>query len=155
MAIEEEEIRAITEEVRRTGLVYMMGETSQYNAAVGLARRIHRTGVFGEVFYAEGDYVHDMDLVFYDAYKYSGRDGWKATDAYPPHLYPTHPLAGILGVIDERHATSVSALGRPDTRGDGVFDKDVSMFSNDVSNAFALFGMDNGGAFRTNELRRV
>ena len=155
MAIEEEEIRAITEEVQRTGLVYMMGETSQYNAAVVLARRIHRTGVFGEVFYAEGDYVHDMDLGFYDAYKYSGGDGWKATASYPPLLYPTHSIGGILGVIDERHATSVSALGRPDTRGDGVFDKDVSMFSNDVSNAFALFGMDNGGAFRTNELRRV
>src|SRR5699024_7623532 len=46
MAIEEEEIRAITEEVRRTGLVYMMGETSQYNAAVVLARRIHRSGAF-------------------------------------------------------------------------------------------------------------
>ena len=28
-------------------------------------------------------------------------------------------------------------------------------FAADVSNAFALFGMDNGGAFRTNELRRV
>ncbi|MGO1422093.1 MAG: Gfo/Idh/MocA family protein [Brachybacterium sp.] len=155
MAIEEDEIRAITEEVQRTGLVYMMGETSQYNAAVVLARRIHRTGAFGEVFYAEGDYVHDMDLGFYDAYKYSGGENWKSTASYPPLLYPTHSIGGILGVIGERHATSVSALGRPDTRGDGVFDKDVSMFGNDVSNAFALFGMDNGGAFRTNELRRV
>ncbi|MBB5830457.1 Gfo/Idh/MocA family protein [Brachybacterium aquaticum] len=155
MAIEEEEIRAITEEVRRTGLVYMMGETSQYNAAVVLARRLHRQGVFGEVFYAEGDYVHDMDLGFYDAYKYSGGEGWKATASYPPMLYPTHSIGGILGVLGERHAVSVSCLGRPDTRGDGVFDKDVSMFGNDVSNAFALFGMDNGGAFRTNELRRV
>ncbi|ASK65335.1 oxidoreductase [Brachybacterium avium] len=155
MAIEEQEIRAIAEEVQRTGLVYMMGETSQYNAAVVLARRIHRTGAFGEVFYAEGDYVHDMDLGFYDAYKYSGGENWKATASYPPLLYPTHSIGGILGVLGERHATSVSALGRPDTRGDGVFDKDVSMFGNDVSNAFALFGMDNGGAFRTNELRRV
>ena len=155
MAIEEEEIRAITEEVRRTGLTYMMGETSQYNAAVVLARRIHRTGAFGEVFYAEGDYVHDMDLGFYDAYRYSGGEQWKSTASYPPLLYPTHSIGGILGVLGERHATSVSALGRPDTRGDGVFDKDVSMFDNDVSNAFALFGMDNGGAFRTNELRRV
>ncbi len=155
MAIAEDEIRAITEEVQRTGLVYMMGETSQYNAAVVLARRIHATGAFGEVFYAEGDYVHDMDLGFYDAYKYSGGEGWKATASYPPLLYPTHSIGGILGVISERHAVSVSALGRPDTRGDGVFDKDVSMFNNDVSNAFALFGMDNGGAFRTNELRRV
>ena len=155
MAIEEDEIRQITEEVQRTGLVYMMGETSQYNAAVVLARRIHRTGAFGEVFYAEGDYVHDMDLGFYDAYKFSGGESWKATASYPPLLYPTHSIGGILGVIGERHAVSVSALGRPDTRGDGVFDKDVSMFGNDVSNAFALFGMDNGGAFRTNELRRV
>ena len=155
MAIEEEEIRQITEEVQRTGLVYMMGETSQYNAAVVLARRIHRSGAFGEVFYAEGDYVHDMDLGFYDAYKYSGGEQWKSTASYPPLLYPTHSIGGILGVIGERYATSVSALGRPDTRGDGVFDKDVSMFGNDVSNAFALFGMDNGGAFRTNELRRV
>src|SRR5690625_5363326 len=67
MAIEEEEIRQITEEVQRTGLVYMMGETSQYNSAVVLARRLHRQGVFGEGFYAEGDYVHDIDLGFYDA----------------------------------------------------------------------------------------
>lgn len=155
MAIHEDEIRQITEEVQRTGLVYMMGETSQYNAAVVLARRIHRSGAFGEVFYAEGDYVHDMDLGFYDAYKYSGGENWKATASYPPMLYPTHSIGGILGVLGERHAVSVSALGRPDTRGDGVFDKDVSMFDNDVSNAFALFGMDNGGAFRTNELRRV
>jgi predicted dehydrogenase len=155
MAIREDEIRQITEEVQRTGLVYMMGETSQYNAAVVLARRIHRAGTFGEVFYAEGDYVHDMDLGFYDAYKYSGGDAWKSTASYPPLLYPTHSIGGILGVLENRHAVSVSALGRPDTRGDGVFDKEVSMFDNDVSNAFALFGMDNGGAFRTNELRRV
>ncbi|KAA9393951.1 Gfo/Idh/MocA family oxidoreductase [Kocuria coralli] len=155
MAIEEDEIRAITEEVKRTGLVYMMGETSQYNAAVVLARRIHRSGAFGEVFYAEGDYVHDMDLGFYDAYRFSGGEEWKSTASYPPLLYPTHSIGGVLGVLENRHAVSVSALGRPDTRNDGVFDKEVSKFGNDVSNAFALFEMDNGGAFRTNELRRV
>lgn len=155
MSIDEDEIRAITAEVERTGLVYMMGETSQYNAAVVLGRRLHRAGAFGEVFYAEGDYVHDMDLGFYDAYKYSGGEQWKATASYPPMLYPTHSIGGVLGVLGDRHAVSVSCLGRPDTRGDGVFDREVSQFDNDVSNAFALFGMDNGGAFRTNELRRV
>src|SRR5690625_7464353 len=99
MAIEEEEIRQITEEVQRTGLVYMMGETSQYNSAVVLARRLHRQGVFGEVFYAEGDYVHDMDLGFYDAYKYSGCEGWKDTASYPPLLYPTHSYVCTLFVM--------------------------------------------------------
>lgn len=154
MAIEEQEIRDIAAEVERTGLVYMMGETSQYNAAVVLARRLHRGGVFGEVFYAEGDYIHDMDIGFYDAYRYSGGEQWKATASYPPLLYPTHSIGGILGVLGN-HAVSVSAIGRPDTRGDGVFDREVSMFDNDVSNAIALFEMDNGGAFRTSEMRRV
>src|SRR5690606_8390355 len=138
-----------------TGLVYMMGETSQYNAAVVLARRIHRSGAFGEVFYAEGDYVHDMDLGFYDAYRYSGGEQWKSTASYPPLLYPTHSIGALLGVLGARHAASVSALGPPASPGDGVFDEDVSMFGSDVSTAVALFGMDNGGALRTTALRRV
>ncbi|GAB2540026.1 Gfo/Idh/MocA family protein [Brachybacterium huguangmaarense] len=155
MAIEEDEIREIARLVETTGLVYMMGETSQYNAAVVLARRLNRAGVFGEVFYAEGDYVHDMDLGFYDAYRYSGGEEWRSTASYPPMLYPTHSIGGILGAIPERHAVSVSCVGRPDTRGDGVFDRSVSMFDNDVSNAFALFETDASGAFRTSEMRRV
>lgn len=155
MSIDEAEMREITELVASTGLTYMMGETSQYNAAVVLARRLHRAGTFGEVFYAEGDYVHDMDLGFYKAYQYSGGENWKATASYPPMLYPTHSVGGILGALGDRHAVSVSCLGRPDTRGDGVFDRSVSLFDNDVSNAFALFEMDNGGAFRTSEMRRV
>src|SRR5690606_26263938 len=131
-----DEIRAITEEVQGTGLFYMMGETSQYNAAVVLARRIHRSGAFGEVFYAEGDYVHDMDLGFYDAYKYSGGEQWRATASYPPMLYPTHAIGGVLGVLPV-HAVSVSCIGVRDDRGDGVFDRGVSMFGNDFSNASA------------------
>ncbi len=42
-----------------------------------------------------------------------------------------------------------------DQRGDGVFDRDVSMFDNDVSNATALFELSDGGVVRTNEMRRV
>jgi hypothetical protein len=43
----------------------------------------------------------------------------------------------------------------PDDRNDGVFDKQVSMFGNDVSNASALFSLSDGGVMRTNEFRRV
>ena len=154
MAIEEDEIRQITEEVQRTGLVYMMGETSQYNAAVVLARRIHRSGAFGEVFYAEGDYVHDMDLGFYEAYQYSGGEAWKSTASYPPLLYPTHSIGGVLGAWPT-HATAVSAVGVLDDRGDGVFDRSVSRFDNDFSNATALFELAAGGSMRINEFSRV
>lgn len=53
------------------------------------------------------------------------------------------------------HAVSVSAIGVRDERGDGVFDKEVSQFGNDFSNATALFEVAGGGSFRTNEFRRV
>ncbi|TDD68457.1 Gfo/Idh/MocA family oxidoreductase [Jiangella aurantiaca] len=154
MAVTAEEIAEIIDAVRATGLTYMMGETSYYNPATVFARQKLADGAFGRVFYAEGDYVHDMDLGFYEAYQYSGGDGWKATASYPPMLYPTHAVGGVLGAIPT-HAVSVSCIGVPDTRGDGVFDRDVSMFDNDVSNATALFELADGGAMRTNEMRRV
>ncbi|MCO1337927.1 oxidoreductase [Kocuria polaris] len=154
MAVSQEEIAAIIEAVRATGLTYMMGETSQYNPATVYARGRHANGDFGRIIYAEGDYVHDMDLGFYEAYKYSGGADWKKTASYPPMLYPTHSIGGVLGAIGGR-ATSVSCLGVRDQRGDGVFDKNVSMFDNDFSNATALFELDGGGTMRINEMRRV
>ncbi|MFD3474592.1 Gfo/Idh/MocA family protein [Streptomyces sp. NPDC058695] len=154
MAITEDEIAAIIDAVRDTGLTYMMGETSQYNPATVHARNQIADGAFGRLFYAEGDYVHDMDLGFYDAYRYSGGDDWKATASYPPLLYPTHSVGGVLGAW-QTHAVSVSAIGVPDERGDGVFDKEISQFGNDLSNATALFEVAGGGSFRTNEFRRV
>ncbi|WP_232662863.1 Gfo/Idh/MocA family protein [Pseudonocardia sp. TRM90224] len=154
MAVTEAEIAAIIDAVRETGLTYMMGETSHYNPATVYAREQVAKGAFGRLFYAEGDYVHDMDLGFYAAYQYSGGENWKPTASYPPLLYPTHSIGGVLGAWDT-YATSVSAIGVVDQRGDGVFDREVSQFGNDFSNATALFEVADGGSFRTNEFRRV
>ncbi len=154
MAISVDEIKAIIDKVTETGLIYMMGETSYYNPAVVWARGKVAEGALGRVFYAEGDYVHDMDNGFYAAYRYSGGEDWKRTASYPPMLYPTHAIGGVLGALPT-HATSVSCIGIPDGRGDGVFDKDVSLWGNDFSNMSALFQLADGGAMRTNEFRRV
>ncbi len=154
MAVSEEETAAIIEAVKETGLTYMMGETSHYNPATVYAREKVAGNDFGRLFYAEGDYVHDMDLGFYDAYRYSGGEKWKETASYPPLLYPTHSIGGVLGAW-RTHATSVSAVGVTDDRGDGVFDREISQFGNDFSNATALFEVSGGGSFRTNEFRRV
>lgn len=154
MAVSEEEIARIIDAVRETGLVYMMGETSYYNPATVYARKQLAAGKFGRIFYSEGDYVHDMDLGFYDAYQYSGGASWKETASYPPMLYPTHAVGGVLGAIPA-HAVSVSCVGVKDDRNDGVFDKKISMFGNDFSNATALFELNDGGVMRTNEMRRV
>lgn len=154
MAVELTEIEQIIAEVDRTGLTYMMGETSYYNPATVYMRERIRSGDLGRVFYTEGDYVHDMDLGFYAAYQYSGGENWKATASYPPMLYPTHAIGGVLGALPAR-AVSVSCLGVEDNRNDGVFDRQVSQFNNSFSNATALFELSDGGAMRTNEMRRV
>lgn len=154
MAVSEAEIRDIIAAVRETGLVYMMGETSYYNPATVYARQRIADGGFGRLFYAEGDYVHDMDLGFYEAYRYSGGEGWRATASYPPMLYPTHSIGGVLGAWNT-HATTVSCVGVVDQLGDGVFDRAVSQFGNDFSNASALFELAGGGSMRINEFRRV
>lgn len=154
MAVELTEIEEIIAEVRRTGLTYMMGETSYYNPATVYMRERIRKGDLGRVFYTEGDYVHDMDLGFYAAYRYSGGPGWKATASYPPMLYPTHAIGGVLGALPAR-AVSVSCIGVEDDRDDGVFDRELSQFNNSFSNASALFKLSDGGAMRTNEMRRV
>ncbi len=96
--------------------LYMMGETHFYQPATVFSRQQQQKSAFGTVFYSEGDYVHDMDHGFYDAYKYSGGERWKETASVP---------------------VAVSCIGYHDTRGDGVFDKEISMFNNDFSNASA------------------
>lgn len=154
MAYAEDEIREIVALVEETGLTYMMGETSQYNPATVYAKQRFEAGDLGHVFYAEGDYVHDMDLGFYAAYQYSGGERWRETASFPPMHYPTHSIGGVLGAIPQ-HAVSVSCIGVRDTRRDGVFDRSVSQFDNDFSNAIALFELSGGGAMRINEMRRV
>lgn len=154
MAVSQQEIKTVIDLVRTTGLIYQMGETSYYNPATVYARERFSRGDFGDVFYAEGDYLHDMDLGFYDAYRYSGGPAWRATASYPPMWYPTHSIGGVLGAIPT-YATSVSCIGVHDRVGDGVFDTQVSMFGNDFSNMTGLFELAGGGSMRINEFRRV
>lgn len=154
MAVSRDEIISIIDAVLETGLTYMMGETSYYNPATVFARKKFAAGEFGRVFYAEGDYLHDMDLGFYDAYRFSGGEDWKSTASFPPMWYPTHSIGGVLGAIPN-HAVSVSCIGVRDETRDGVFDTAVSRFDNDFSNMTALFELAGGGSMRINEFRRV
>lgn len=153
MAINLDDIRTIIETVKETGLIYMMGETSYYNPAAVFARQKLEAGEFGRVFYSEGDYVHDIEAM-YLAFQNSGGDNWKPLASFPPMLYPTHGLGGVLSVLPAR-AVSVSCLGVHDDGDDEIFDRSISAFDNDFSNETALFELADGGVVRTNEMRRV
>ena len=149
-----EELYQLVEAVKRTGLTYMMGETSLYYGTRLFCQEKWDAGAFGRFVYGEGEYYHDMSHGFYGAFQNSGGPDWKATASYPPMLYPTHSVAMVLGTTGAR-ALSVSCFGQIDQEDDGVFREDVSLWKNNFSNQSALFRTSDGGMMRINEFRRI
>lgn len=149
-----DELHQLVEAVQRSGLTYMMGETSLYYGARLFMKEKWDAGAFGRFVYGEGEYYHDMTHGFYEAFQYSGGDAWKSSASYPPMLYPTHSMAMILSVTGAR-ATSVSCLGYIDHHADGVFDPKISDWKNPFSNQSALLRTSDGGMLRVNEFRRI
>jgi len=153
-AVTVEELEELIDTVRETGQIYMLGETSYYQAETVVCRKLYRQGAFGRFVYAEAGYLHDMEHGFYPPYKIANGPEWKRFASFPPMLYPTHSVGCILGVTGDR-MTSVSCLGQTDSHPDEIFDRELSYFDNDFSNESALMRSANGGMCRANEFRRV
>jgi len=149
-----DELELLITTVKETGQLYMLGETSYYDAATILCRKQFRRGLFGRFVYAEAGYHHDMEHGFYPPYKVANGPGWEQFASFPPMLYPTHSVGNILSVTGAR-LTRVSCLGQVDRHEDGIFNRELSFFDNDFSNETALFRSSDGGMCRANEFRRV
>ena len=115
-----EEAAMLKELKEKTGLTYMMAESSYYRQDCIYARNLYRAGGFGELFYSEVEYYHDRgDLNALATNKRSrfhmpdGSRSWRW--GFPPMHYPTHSLGLLVGVTGERIA-KVSCLGWGGTR---------------------------------------
>jgi len=149
-----EEIKRIVELAEKRRLIYMTGETSYYYPATIYCRERHRRGDFGDIFYGEAQYFHDMSHGFYDAFKYSGGEEWRKVAGIPPMHYPTHSVSMILSVTGS-YVTEVSCMGWEDNVDDGVFKRGANLWNNVFSNETALMRTADGGMCRINEFRRV
>src|SRR6266850_2333479 len=90
--------------VKRTGLKYMMFETSCFHEDLYAMRQIYDAGIFGKLVYSEGEYFHYMQDPL-PSYK-----EWRV--GLPPQWYPTHSNAYYVGVTRGRFV-EVSCLGMP------------------------------------------
>jgi predicted dehydrogenase len=88
--------------VKSSGLKYMMFETSCFHEDLHGMRQIYKAGGFGQIMYAEGEYLHYLPTMV-DSYK-----GWRM--GLPPQWYPTHSNAYYVGVTGGSF-TEVSCLG--------------------------------------------
>lgn len=56
-----EELHELIEAVKKTGQIYMMGETSHYYPQTVFCRKKYQAGEFGRIVYGEGEYYHPME----------------------------------------------------------------------------------------------
>ncbi|MFA6270824.1 MAG: gfo/Idh/MocA family oxidoreductase, partial [Candidatus Paceibacterota bacterium] len=140
--------------VEETGKNYMIGETSYYYPCSIYCRERYMKGDFGQIVYAEGEYMHDFVHGLYDVYKSRLGQNWQRHAGIPPMFYPTHSMSMVVSVTGA-HVTHVSGMGFEDHNEDGLFGKDKNIYHNPFSNETALCKMSDGSVSRFNEFRRI
>ncbi|MBN1877382.1 MAG: Gfo/Idh/MocA family oxidoreductase [Anaerolineae bacterium] len=86
-----EECQALVKAAQRSNAIYMMAENFTYMKSNMLVKELVRRGLFGEVYYAEGEYIHELkglnETTRWRRKWQTGIDGL---------TYPTHGLGPIL-----------------------------------------------------------
>lgn len=101
-----EECDRIKDKVKRTGLTYMMAETSVYRQNTISVKKWYKEGKFGNIFSAAAEYNHPgLEELFFEE---NGKATWR--HGFPPMKYPTHCTSFLIAVTGER-LTHVSGMG--------------------------------------------
>ncbi|GMV96057.1 MAG: Gfo/Idh/MocA family oxidoreductase [Phycisphaerae bacterium] len=108
LGMDQEECEKVLETCKKTGLTYMMGETSFYQQDTITARQWYKEGRFGEIIYTEGEYYHDHTGP--NAQYWHAKDGPTWRYGFAPMHYPTHSTSFLTGVTGER-ITEVACMG--------------------------------------------
>ncbi len=141
-----EDADRLFEAVRKTGLKYMMFETSYYHDDLYAWQQKYKAGAFGKIIYSEGEYYHYFGKPIGGYNPKTGKvdvNGWRK--GLPPMWYPTHNNAYYVGITGGSF-TEVSCMGNlskvPHLRPE----------NNDYQNPFgteaALFRTSEGGMSR-------
>jgi len=132
-----EEAEKLLETVKRTGLQYMMFETSAFHDDVYAMRKIYNAGGFGKLIYSEGEYFHYFPTAL-DSY-----NGWRV--GLPPQWYPTHSNAYYVCVTGGSF-TEVSCMGNRSIIPHLM--PENNPYKNPFGSEIALFRTDEGGMAR-------
>lgn len=134
-----EECYELEETVRRSGLTYMMAETSVYMQNTISVRKFYNEGLFGKIFSAAAEYNHPgLESLFFES---NGATTWR--HGFPPLKYSTHCTSFLISVTGER-LTHVSGLGWGD---DSTLLRN-NAYNNPFWNGTAFFKTNKGTPFR-------
>lgn len=153
------ELEQLLAAVKKSGLKYMMAETSRFRADILTCEEWAREGRFGTIFYSEAEYHHTGDNEFcygdtfdcqtcqeraYDNGRFRVERAVQTWSCLPPMFYPTHATGLIIPVIRERFV-EVTAMGWGD-RHEMLGDKNY--YKNPFWNSQAFFKTSGGHSAR-------
>ena len=143
VALTIEDCRRIVEAKERTGLVYMMHESSYYRQECIAARELYEAGEFGRLAMSEVEYYHPgICAKSHGLSHWQGERSWRY--GFPPMLYPTHSLGLLVGVTGER-IVKVSCVGQ---HVGADFPVEDNAYANPFDNEVALGTTDQGNVCR-------
>ena len=137
-----EECRDLVRAARRSEARYMMAENYTYMKPNVLVRELVKQGLFGELYYAEGAYIHELKQHNEDT---PWRRRWQT--GVNGCTYPTHSLGPVLRWFEGDRVEAVCAMGTghhyQDPRGDlyGMEDS-VTMMCRFASGGLAQIRVD-------------
>ncbi len=104
-AISLDQCEDLVRAARESSAKYMMGENCCFMKPFSLVKSMVEAGLFGEIYYAEADYVHEVR-------PYPGSGRWRDTWLFGRRgaTYITHPLGTVLHWLDDR-VISVNCVG--------------------------------------------
>jgi predicted dehydrogenase len=141
-----EDADRLFEAVKKSGLKYMMFETSCFHEDLYAWHQQYRADAFGKIIYSEGEYFHYFGIPLGGYNPKTGKvdvNGWRK--GLPPQWYPTHSNAYHLAITGGSF-TEVSCMGVPSIV------PHLRAENNDYKNPFgteiALFRTNDGGMSR-------
>jgi predicted dehydrogenase len=132
-----EDADRLFEAVVKSGLKYMMFETSYFREDLYAMRTLYKKDGLGKIVYSEGEYYHYMSEPI------ASFRNWRV--GLPPQWYPTHSNAYHIGVTGESF-TEVSCLGMPSLI--SHLKPENNRYQNPFGTEIALFRTSGGGTAR-------
>ena len=103
-----DELWWLIETVEKTGKVYMLAENYCYTPQVQMISNMVQQGLFGEVYFGEGEYIHEVKgMLKKDSYYW--RNYWQLGKRGV--FYPTHSLGPVMKWFGNERIKSVSCFG--------------------------------------------
>lgn len=104
-----DELFWLCETVEKYNRVYMYAENYVYAPKVQIVKNMVKEGLFGEPYYAEGMYLHNLDTYFvYPNGKTSWRAYWQCGKR--GNFYPTHSVGPVMQWFPGDHITEISTF---------------------------------------------